>query len=451
MLKPLPTTVEDLVGPRPYLVFLEASIITLLLPGLGLWLRPQDPFFLHASFPWLVLAPLLLSLRYGFAQGLGCATVLSLLMLVCSRAGQLGVREFPIGLALGLILIAMLAGEFCDMWHRRLHRLNELNHHHHTLVQKFTRSYHLLSLSHAQLERRVQANTTSLRETMTYLRQRALSLGSEPADRRELHHLMMEVLSSFGLVQVGAMYLVDEFGIFVPEMVAKLGNPKPILIDDPMVLQALDTKQLTCIKPEETLPLAADQSGTLRRSESALAVLPLVDVHERVWAVVTVQAMPFESFSSDHLTLLAVLGGQMGDLMALGPVGGLQQFHTCLLRSHSDARDNGLSAVLIGLVVDREVAPPNLLRGLLDQHRGLDQQWLARNPKGHDVILMVMPLTDADGARGFLQRLEAWCSDGFGRSLSAAGVRAHQVLLDGSGQAQDKLRALRTACELHAE
>jgi len=452
MLKPIETTVEDLAKPQPFLVLSEGLVVTFLLPVLGFWRNPHDPFFLQSSFPWLLLAPLTLSLRYGFAQGLGSATVLCLMMYGFLRAGLLGSEHYPGSISLGLLLVAMLAGEFCDMWHRRLHRLSALNFYQRTLVEKFTRSYHMLSLSHAQLERRVQANTRSLRETMTYLRTRALLIHSDAPDHRELYHLIMEVLSSFGSLQVAAFYRVDEYDIFIPEIVAKLGNPKPVPISDPMLLHALTSKQLTCIRPEEApAPAADNKSGPIQTAHALLAVLPFVDVQGRLWGVVTVQAMPFEALSVEHLHLLAVLGGQMGDLLALGSGGGLHQFHVSLLRSHSDARAHNLAAMLVGFVVDPARAPPTLWSTLLDQHRDLDQQWLLLNCHGHRVLLMVMPLTDAEGARGFLQRLDQWCKTQHGTSLIDAGVRVHQVALDGVGLAQSKLRALRRTCEINGD
>lgn len=449
MLKPLETTVEELANPQPLAVFAEVLIVTLLLPAMGLWRHPQDPLFLQASFPWLLLAPLLLSLRYGFAQGLGSATALCLLMYAFLRTGRLGSEHYPGSISLGLLLVAMLAGEFCDMWHRRLHRLSALNYYQRTLVEKFTRSYQLLALSHAQLERRVQANTRSLRETMTYLRTRALLIHSDAPDHRELHHLMMEVLSSFGSLQVAAFYRVDEYNIFVPEILSKLGNPKPVPISDPMLLHALETKQLTCIRPEEA-PVR-DPSGVVQTSKTLLAVLPFVDVQDRVWGVVAVQAMPFEALSIEHLNLLAVLGGQMGDLLALGSGGGMHQFHTSLLRSHHDAQAHQLAAMLMGFVVDPALAPPTLWSTLLQQHRDLDQQWLVHNRRRQQVLLTVLPLTDVEGARGFLQRLEQWCKTHHGVSLSDAGVRTHRVTLDGIGSARNKLRAIRRMCEIDGD
>lgn len=449
MLKHLQTTVEDLPSPPPFLVLLEVAVVTLLLPALGLWRHPQDPFFLHAGFPWLVLAPLLIGLRYGFAHGLGSAVALNLLMYVCIGMGRAGVTTFPGSLALGLLLVAMLAGEFCDMWHRRLHHMTELNYHHHMLMQKFTRSYHLLTLSHERLERRVLANTKSLRETMTYLRERALLAEVETSDSSGLSHLFMEVLGSFGMLQVAALYRADAQGVLSSQVAAKLGNPKPVRLDDPLLLQALKTKQLTCIRPEQALLPAGEEPSPDVVSQTLLAVLPLVDVSGRLWGVVAVQAMPFAALNREHLNLLAVLGGQMGDMLALAAGGAVEQFHTCLLRSHIDARDHGMTAMLLALVIDPQLAPRALLSSLLERHRALDQEWLTENRHGHRVLLMVMPLTDAEGARGYVQRLENFCQDHLGKPLQDLGVRVQQVVLDGNGAAQDKLLALKEACEIH--
>jgi hypothetical protein len=62
----------------------ETVLITLLLPAVGYLLHPQDHFFQDSRFPWLSLAPQLLSLRYGFAYGFGSAasTVIDCLYLV---------------------------------------------------------------------------------------------------------------------------------------------------------------------------------------------------------------------------------------------------------------------------------------------------------------------------------------------------------------------------------
>ena len=52
-------------------------------------------------------------------------------------------------------------------------------------------------------------------------------------------------------------------------------------------------------------------------------------------------------------------------------------------------------------------------------------------------------------ARGYVQRLENFCQDHLGKPMRDLGVRVQQVVLDGNGAAQDKLQALKEACEIH--
>lgn len=447
MRKQLQTTIEEAPAPRPILRFLEVAAMTLVLPAIGLWQRPQDPFYLHASYPWLSLAPLLVGLRYGFALGIGSGTALSLLLYVAYKTGHLGAASFPGDLVLGMLLAASLAGEFCDMWNRRIHRLTELNSYFQMRVQKFTRSYQLLMLSHQRLEGRLLANTRSLRESMTYLRERAIFAGAkEPAAAlAELYRLMMEVLSSFGQLQVAALYRVDETGALVPKIEAKLGSPKPIPLDDPLLVQALRSKQLTCVRPEEPPSAQGEPPEPVQTSKLLLCAVPLVDVNDRILGVVAVQALPFDALSRDNLSLLAVIGGYLGDLLAQAAGGGAAQFHTSLLRCQHDARAHRLAAMLLGISVDAKRAPPELLGELVEQHRSLDQHWMTTDAQGNPLLLLVMPLTDEEGARAYEERLDALCQERHGKTLHELGARCRPVVLDGRGQADDKLRAVKAA------
>src|SRR4051812_30637690 len=107
------TAVENSATSRPFLVLLEVSAATLLLLVLGYCTHRPDPFFLYASFPWLELVPLLVGLRHGVAYGVGSALLLDFLFYGFWRC-HVAVPSFPVGLAIGLVLIAIVAGEFHD-------------------------------------------------------------------------------------------------------------------------------------------------------------------------------------------------------------------------------------------------------------------------------------------------------------------------------------------------
>ena len=100
---------SDLQRPNAYWAAMETVLITAALPIFGLWLRPTDPFFLHADFPWLVLAPLLPALRYGFVYGFGSALGLVLLIALGWRAHWLSTAYFPGDFVLGLLVVGAIA------------------------------------------------------------------------------------------------------------------------------------------------------------------------------------------------------------------------------------------------------------------------------------------------------------------------------------------------------
>ena len=64
--------------------WVETPLLTALVLGVCYWLHPADPLFLQ-GFPWPILAPLLLAVRYGFLQGACSAALLVLVAYVMHR------------------------------------------------------------------------------------------------------------------------------------------------------------------------------------------------------------------------------------------------------------------------------------------------------------------------------------------------------------------------------
>ena len=58
------------------LKWLETLLITAFFLAFSVWHRPDDPFYLTGNFPWPVLAPLLVGLRYGFFMALISALII---------------------------------------------------------------------------------------------------------------------------------------------------------------------------------------------------------------------------------------------------------------------------------------------------------------------------------------------------------------------------------------
>lgn len=69
--------------------WIETLLVSALALGLGLWLTPDDPLQLRGDFPWPLLAPLLIGVRYGFVRGLVSACLVVMTFLSCAnKAGR---------------------------------------------------------------------------------------------------------------------------------------------------------------------------------------------------------------------------------------------------------------------------------------------------------------------------------------------------------------------------
>lgn len=415
----------------PALAWLETMAATLAMPLLGLWLWPEDPLFVYADFPWLIMAPLLAGLRYGFAYGFISALLLILAIAVSWRWQWLPIVHFPKEYSLGLLLTGMLAGEFCDMWTRRTRHLAASNEYRRMRMDEFTRAYHLLKVSHDRLEHRLAANTQSLREALHGMRRRLLTTDS--ANTGTLHEqgdLILGILANYGQIQVASLYAVNGNAELEFPAAARLGTGRPFDATDPLIAEALRSGQMACV-----------HAGTNARHEddhtSLLATLPIIDVTGHLWAMVVVNEMSFVAFQEDNLKFLAVMAGHIGDILANTssgagtPEDATGEFSRHVRRSLEDARRYRLPAMLVGLSLDTRRSPPDLAELIVARRRGLDQLWQMKDSRGAPLIFLLMPLTDGLAMEGYRTRMERMLRERHGLSLDLAGVTLHSWELTG--------------------
>ncbi|MDP2842079.1 MAG: hypothetical protein Q8O06_00380, partial [Acetobacterium sp.] len=127
--------------------WLETLVITAALLLVGYFFNRNDPFFVHADFPWVWFAPLLIALRYGIAPGMFSVSIIFLLCLLMQRQGLLA-GDFPTNFMLGGVLIALVCGQFSTMWNTRLRRSDSLSRHASERFEQLSRAYFMVRLSH---------------------------------------------------------------------------------------------------------------------------------------------------------------------------------------------------------------------------------------------------------------------------------------------------------------
>lgn len=429
----------------PYAAWTETLVITLLGPLIGYWTRPLDPFFMHTEFAWLAVGPLLAGLRYGFAHGCSSALLLITALTYAWQQRWLGQVQSPREMAVGVLLIGMIAGEFSNMWQRRIEQLTASNAYRQERLDELARAFTLLKLSHEALEQRLAATTTNLRDCILSVRRQLLQATSDAGSLYGLAPLITRLFVTYGALQVTSLHEVAQDGRLVPRPIARYGGDMSVDPDDPLLAEALRTGNALSVK--------ADAASDAALSEKLLMAVPIIDIADRVWAVLAVHKMPFRAFRKENLTLLAVIGGHMGDALAAREQvpgardGDHQDFLLQLRRCLADARRYRLPAQVAALVLPPKEDLPGLLSLLLGQRRGLDQPWVVENAQGWPTVFMLLPLTDAGGLEGYRQRLTATIKEHFGyAALEAAGIAFHGHPVTPTSSLQTVLKPLCEAC-----
>ncbi|CAD5108741.1 PelD GGDEF domain-containing protein [Zestomonas carbonaria] len=431
--------------------WMETLLLTLLSLGLGYWFSPEDPLLVSEPFPWMILAPLLLGIRYGFVQGLASAALLIAALFAFRVAGWEAYDPVPAAFVVGVLLCTMLVGEFRDIWERRLERLSLANDYRQLRLDEFTRAHHILRISHDRLEQRIAGNDQSLRSSLLSLREQLRALPREGDALAALAETVLSLLAQYGSLRIAGLYRVHDNVRVDERPLAVLGDMAELDGNDLLVRLCLERGELVSVRSD-----LLDRGES--RSHSALQVcVPLVDTEDRILAVLAVQQMPFFMFHERSFSLLAILAGHIADLLMSDPQAlqlpdiDAQHYSQLLKRSLLDARDHGLPACLFSFELTDEAHGEELQRLLEGSQRGLDVQLRVRNGHGNRLVLVLLPLTSADGSQGYLRRLRMLVAERFGPTLEleALGVRTHHYQLEAGNEREALRRFLFNECALN--
>ncbi|WP_294946339.1 PelD GGDEF domain-containing protein [Sulfurivirga sp.] len=374
----------------------EVALVTAVGIALGFLISPQDPFFAHGSFPWVMAASLLVALRYGFYAGFISAS--AVVIALVWYEGFLRGHPLPYGFMVGLMTMTMLTGEFSDYWQRHLHVLRRENRYLIERLEAFTRSYHLLRVSHDQIEIQLAGSTVSLRGALRALyRELAPDRLGQVLDETAAQRVL-NLMAQHGSLQQAALAGMEGDQVAARPL-ARLGRMDSVEGDDPLVRAAVSRRQMVTVRPDEQ-----DAAGS-----RYLAAIPLVDFEGRVHGLVAVAAMPFFAFEERVLRLLAVLAGRTADMILLRervPQAEDEEqavFWVQLQRAAVDAVEHRVASSLVVLSLPDDDTGRRLAELVTRMRRGLD---LVLTQEGASLkVLVLLPLTDALGLNGYLQRL----------------------------------------------
>ncbi|OAN13075.1 hypothetical protein A3K86_15535 [Photobacterium jeanii] len=377
--------------------WLETAVIAVL--SIYIWMKSDSlaPTSTEHNFFWPLFGPLLIALRYGFAKGFICALLTTAGLATAMRIT--GVLEFyPFSLAVGTILTAMIAGEFRDYWHN-INQRHILDHQYMSQkLESFTKNYHLLKVSHDQLEQRTAGQTISLRASIQTLQK----IASSHADKRLefIGRPLLNLLSEIGGLQVAGIYKVVN-GKIDPNVHAVLGDQHRLVLNDPMLQDMMETRKL--------LSPAKIGDNEVHKSRYQLCI-PLLDTMGNLQAAALAENAKFFMLTPANVALLSLVSNHAADLLSdslLTPVLKANQrdlFQQYLARAKYNKRHYGADSNLVAFV-DTTGKHGKVLHNVVNYRRGADVYWTCQSTSNQPVLMVLLPLTTTFDSQQYINRV----------------------------------------------
>ena len=405
--------------------WLETAAITAIVLIGGYLFNRNDPFFVHAQFPWIWFGPLLIALRYGIAPGLVSVGSICVTCLVMVRFG-LTSGDFPINSMLGGVLMTLISGQFSTVWGKRLRRADQLSSHTSERFEQLSRAYFMVRLSHDRLEQNLISRPVTLRDAMLDLRNLLARHGGQMDS--ETGAALISILVHYCSLESAAIYLADSDGQLEEEPIAQCGKGAPLVPDDLLLRSAIESGNT-----------AYQTVNRLRRTETSsyLVAAPMRTAGGSLLGLLLVSEMPFLALHRETLQILGVLLAYAADHAgsaydAREILTGLSDcppnFAAELVKMVRLKRDLDINSALVLVKVMPDPKLEEICHTLERQQRGLDHTW--RRAMGWGVqFITLMPFSGPASIEGYQARLNNMLQRQFSKGLGQDGINLHSMMV----------------------
>ena len=376
---------------------IELVIFAFTAPLIGYLLFPSDPLGIQAGFPWAAVGPIVFAARYGVGWGVSCALAAVLAIFYPHAAYQTEpMLALTVTLAVGTVILAVVVGDANSRWRKRSGSASAENIYLRHRLKEFSNDYHVLKVSHGQLEEYMAGQKLSLRQAMQQLkpvldtRKDGLEAGAE----------LMAIFSQFCSLQVAGLYSMKNEDLVNPNPVATHGDMGDLPIFDKLLKLAISKRKVISIKLDS---LAAD-----KHQNDLLAVVPIVDSSKKIHGVLAIRDMHFMAFQQENLNLLSLLGGYVGDMLSRSKGHADSQgawFMAELDTALRFARTNSVETSLIALKLKRFDGEQKIAQHISANLRSLDASWKLQSQDGAQTVMILLPLINRKQAEGYLFRM----------------------------------------------
>ena len=375
---------------------IEMIIFAAIVPVIGALFFNKDPVGMNAGFPWIIIPPVVFAARYGGLWGFCCA-VLSTAALAYPFTAYAAQQSQLIALAVGTVILSIVVGDYATRSKKESAQESAENHYLRHRIKEFSKDYHILKVSHGQLEEFMAGRRLSVRQALQQLKP---LMSDDSGDETSAGNELMGIFAHFGAVQVAGLYGMNSRNRINPQPIATHGGMPELPLFDPLLKLAVESQQLVSVK----LQAKADETV----ESQLLAVVPIVDSHDHLHGVLAIKDMHFMAFQQENLNVLSLLGSYVGDMLTRARSVGESRsgwFMAELDNALRFANTNQVQSTLVALKLKPTLRTQLVADFLSSNIRSLDSSWQPHSPTGEPTVFILMPLMDEAQCKAYLQRV----------------------------------------------
>ncbi len=375
---------------------IELLVFAFAVPAVGFFFFQNDPVGMNNGFAWFIIPPVVFAARYGAIWGISCAA-LSAATLAWPWAAYAGQMQHLITLAVGTAILSIVVGDYATAGKKQSAQEFAENQYLRHRLKEFSKDYHVLKVSHGQLEEFMAGQRLSVRQALQQLKP---VLATNSNEELQAGSELMAVFAQFGAVQVAGLYGVKDKDRINPNPVAVHGNMPQLQLFDPLLRLCLETHQLVSVK------LGAQASDEF--DGQLLAVVPIVDSHDQLHGVLAIKDMHFMAFQQENLNVLALLGSYIGDMISRSRSVGESNsgwFLAELDNAIRFAQGNSVQSTLMAIRLKNTDQTQYVSDFLGSNIRSLDSSWQPRSASGGSTVVILLPLINKAQCEAYIQRI----------------------------------------------
>ncbi|MBE7563174.1 hypothetical protein H7F10_09490 [Acidithiobacillus sp. HP-6] len=405
----------------------------ILLPALGIllaWtLDPGDPLLLRQPFPWLLIIPLLIALRYELMPAL---------LSVAALASTLFWHKYPeirsLEIFAGTVLVILIASEYAGFWARQEAGRSLQEEITATRFRQLSDDLYVTRISQDRLEQSLLYQPMSVRSALLEIKnQLAQKQGRLDA---ELAYNTLYFLNQLVGVQIASLYDIQS-GHHSPRLIAAFGNAQPWQEQDPVLRESLNSGESQSLADLEITQFRHYISVHIHRSLSR---------HDYV---LTIEEMSFFAINKESLQTIEVIFQYLctyaESLAQAAPL--LKIWSDCPPEFATDfmqLQKLAQRVPQVGIMVRYDFHTGPYAEKVLDYlqrlRRGLDVLWLHREEEKLQLIVL-LPFAGSMAAEGHFQRMRTESSLHYGEEWEKSFIH-HKIFSISAQHCEKQIKQL---------